>query len=364
MLAMAFRVLALLFMFLCMGMQAHGQGEPKLPEAPIKVGIFESPPFVIKQGNRYTGMAVELWETMAAELGLQFRYEQFTNVRELLEALENRRIDLAVTNLTITESRAQRIDFTQPWFDSGLRVMVNDQQAADFWSILNGLKDSGHLRSYAWLAFIIFAATVCFTIFHRRFNQDFPAGWRDGLAEGFYSVMSIAASGRAPVNKNYFGWMGRIGQALWLVFGIAVLAYVTSSVTSVMTTLSLENQIAGVADLPGKTVGVMGGSTAEDAVEEMPVTTVPFSGMGAMIDALRDGEIDALIGDTPVLEYFIHTNPELQMKVVGAIFHTEKYGFGLPLNSALSRPLSVAVIGAHEDGVIETIRERYFGDSQ
>ena len=43
-------------------------------------------------------------------------------------------------------------------------------------------------------------------------------------------------------------------------------AYVTSSVTSVMTTLSLTNQINSVADLPGKSIGVFAGSVAEGRV--------------------------------------------------------------------------------------------------
>lgn len=338
-------------------------GQDMTPRARVKVGLLQSPPFVMKQQGRYSGMAVDLWEALAAELRAEYTYEEFNDVRQLIDALSTSRIDVAVTNLTITESRAERIDFTHPWFDSGLRVMVNDHDTAGLWSLLTGLKDSGHLRAYGWLAFILLLGTLVVTIFNRRFDSNYPRRWRDGLAEGFYSVMSIAASGRAPVNKNYFGWLGRIGQGFWLVVGIAVVAYVTSSVTSVMTTLSLTNQISGVADLPGRPVGILQGSSAEDVVRELQIAPVPFANMDSMIDALRDGEVDAVVGDTPVLEYYTHTHAASRLIVVGAIFHTEKYGFGLPLGSPLTRPLSVAVIGAHEDGVIEEIRARYFGDN-
>ncbi|ASV87939.1 extracellular solute-binding domain protein (plasmid) [Ochrobactrum quorumnocens] len=47
------------------------------------------------------------------------------------------------------------------------------------------------------------------------------------------------------------GWLDRISGDHWLVCGVAVNAYVTSSATSVMTALSLAHQINSIADLPG-----------------------------------------------------------------------------------------------------------------
>src|SRR5699024_11761295 len=111
--------------------------------------------------------------------------------------------------------------------------MVSTEQVAIAGSLFKGLSESGHLKAYAWLFFIIIVATVLMTLFDRRFDKDFPTRWREGIAESFYSVMSVATSGRPPSRKNLFGWVGRIWQALWLVCGVAVLAYVTSSVTSV-----------------------------------------------------------------------------------------------------------------------------------
>jgi len=79
---------------------------------------------------------------------------------------------------------------------------------------------------------------VLLTFFDRRFDKSFPESWREGIAESFYTVMSVATSGKPAKRSNLFGWVGRIWQGLWLVCGVAVVAYVTSSVTSVMTTLS------------------------------------------------------------------------------------------------------------------------------
>ena len=355
------RVIALaLFCFLPL---SASWGQDSLPgeNEPLTVGVFVDPPFVIEDNGTYSGMAIELWQMLAENLGHQYEYVTYPNFSALVQATQNEQVDVAVTNLTVTRDRAERVDFTHPWFDAGQRIMVNDNQGAGFGAIVTGLQQSGHLKAYAWIAFVIVIATIILTFFDRRFDKDFTRRWPDGVAESFYTVMSVATSGKPPSRKNLFGWVGRIWQGLWLVCGIAVLAYVTSSVTSVMTTLSITSHINSFADLPGKTVGVLQGSVSEDFVRDQGLSRRGYANIEDAATALIAGEIDAIVGDAPVLEYYASTHADQRVSVVGAIFEPDKYGFALPNNSTLTRALTVELIGAHERGQIEAIRTRYFG---
>lgn len=336
------------------------------PETPMieeaRVGLYLSPPFVMKEGNDYTGMAVELWETLARESDVAFEYAEFGSYPDLLSAVQSGEVDLGVTSLTITEDRVSRVDFTQPWFDGGLQIMVSDEATSGFSAVFQGLVDSGHLEAFAWLAFIIVVATLAITLFDRRFDKDFPEGWPEGLSESFYSVMSIATSGKSPSRKNLFGWPGRIFSAFWLLCGVAVLAYITSAITSVMTTLALTNQINGLADLPGKEVGVLSGSTAEEFATRSSFRTVGYENIDAAVSALVNGEVDAIIGDAPVLDYYAHTREQHDVTVVGELFEPDKYGFALAHTSPYTRAISVDIVGAREHGTVEELRSKYFGE--
>lgn len=329
---------------------------------PVTVGLYLSPPFVVQEQGRFTGMAIELWESLAASQGIRSEYRSFPTVRALIDAAANGDIDVAVTNLTITQSRAQRIDFTYPWFDAGQRIMVNERQGTGFLDVVTGLRDAGYLRAYAWLAFVVVAATVLLTFFDRKFDPNFPRRWRDGVAESFFSIMSVVA-GKASGRRNVLGWVGRVWQGLWLVCGIAILAYVTSSVTSVMTTLSLTSQINSLADLPGKTVGVFTGSVSEDFARDSGFDLRSFPNIDEAVAALLDGSIAAIVGDAPVLEFYAHTHPEQGVDVIGGIFEPDKYGFGLAPNSSLTKRLTVELLGAHEGGLVEELHSKYFGES-
>ncbi|TPK93846.1 MULTISPECIES: transporter substrate-binding domain-containing protein [unclassified Mesorhizobium] len=348
---------ALLLALLWPQIAAHAQQ----PSAPLNVGVFVNPPFVMKNGGRLTGMAVDLWEDLAPKLGRQYRYVEFQTVHDLVEATASGKVDVAVTNLTINQSRAERVDFTQPWFDGGMRIMTGTDQGKGFGNLIEGLSDAGFLKAYVWIGLIIVAATVLLTFFDRRFDAAFPKRWRDGIAESFYTVMSVATSGKPPSRKNLFGWIGRIWQGLWLVCGIAVLAYVTSSVTSVMTTLSLTNQINDIADLTDKTVGVLSGTVEEDFAQQEGLQTQTYAGLDRAVDGLVDGQVTAIIADAPVLEYYAYTHPNPPTKVVGRLFQPDKYGFALPRQSPLTRPLTIELLGARDKGEIDELRTKYFG---
>ncbi|XWN32676.1 MAG: transporter substrate-binding domain-containing protein [Devosia sp.] len=332
--------------------------------ATVKAGVYLSPPFVTRTDDGYSGMAIELWNALVEKRGATTEFVEFETVRELVGALREQEVDAAITNLTITEARAEHIDFTHPWFDAGLQIMISDAPRTSFGNVMAGLADSGHLRAFAWLGGIILLATILLTLFDRRFDNAFPGRWRDGVADSFYTVMSVAVSGRPPSRKNLFGWIGRIASALWLVCGVAVFAYVTSSITSVMTTLAIVDRINGLSDLPDKTVGVINGATGEEFAIAAGLSRIAYPNIGAAVDALVEGDIDAIVGDAPVLDYFAHTRPQHDVTVVGEIFEPDKYGFGLIKDSPLRRPLTNALIGADEAGSIEELRTKYFGPRQ
>jgi ABC-type amino acid transport substrate-binding protein len=357
-------VLHLLIVLLGLMACAPAHAQEAEQAGPLRLGVYVSPPFVDQIGEAaYTGMAVDLWTEIARRIGVTFDYEEYPTFRDLLRATADGSVDVAITNLTITRDRAEIVSFTQPWYDAGLRLMVPEEGAANGWSVISGLGDAGHLRAYAWLAIVIILATLGLTFFDRRFDPDFPRRWRDGVAESFHHVMSIATSGRAA-RKNLFGWAGRIWQALWLVVGVAVIAYVTSSVTSVMTTVSLTRGINSLSDMSDKTAAVFTGSVAEGYVRELGIAARTYDNIALSVAALEAGEVDAIVGDAPILEHYAVSNPQDRVAVVGNIFHPDKYGFALPLGSDLTRPVTLEILAIQESGTLEALRQRYFGSVQ
>lgn len=332
----------------------------------ITVGYRAIPPFVVRgEDGELGGMAAELWERIAEGVQLSSRYVEYDTVADLLAATAANEVDVAVGAISITKERAERVDFTQPWFDSGLRIMVDNTASSSLGNLWNGLAEAGYLKYYAWLVVLILLSTIGLTVFDRRFDKNFPTRWRDGVAESFYSVMLVVTKGTLPSRSRLFGWYGRLFSALWLIVGIAAVAYVTSSVTSVMTSIAISSGIDGPEDLSGRTVGVFRGSTAENLMRQEGVELVTYSDIDTAVEGLRDNDIDAFVGDSPVLEYYKFKNPDLGLDVIGPRFSPEKYGFALPYGEdTLVYPITLRLLALQEDGVVDEIADDYFGDER
>ena len=318
----------------------------------ISVGLYQSPPFVITDGAKPSGLAIELWEEMAKRQNLDYKYREYSSFGDLVDAVENGEIRIALSNITISKKRAQRVDFTQPWYDAGLRIMISESNGATTSEIFQGLWDAGHIKAYLWLIGVIISFTIGLTVFDRKFDKDFPKRWREGLADSFYTVMSVATSGSLK-RKNLFGWRGKVFSAFWLVIGIIILAYLTSSITSVMTTLSLSNEINSLDDLKDKQVGVIYESASEDFVVENGYTYKNYKSLENAVEGLTKNEISAIIGDAPVLEYYAFKSSNKEVKVVGKLFEPDKYGFAVKANDSIEKQLTIEILHAKENDIIE-----------
>jgi ABC-type amino acid transport substrate-binding protein len=337
----------------------QGQVDP----GPLKVALALDPPFVTQTGTRFGGFAVDLWEGIAAKQNIKYEYKVIQYTPDLLRSMANGEADIIVANLTITHDRLLQMDFTQPWFDSGLRIMVNRDRTTGIAAVLANLGDRAHLRVYAWVVSLVLGATILLTLLDRKFDSAFPREWHSGLAHSFYHVMSVITSGKTG-HKELFGSLGRVFSAVWMVAGVTIVAYVTSSLTTVMTVSALENSIESVADLPGKTVGTIRGIAAEGIAKEMGLKVRSFDTLDAAVQALADKQVAAVLGEGPVLEYYAHTHLALPIAVVGPLFRPSKYGFALPLGSSWTRAVSRQIAATNESGELERLRILYFGDAK
>lgn len=325
----------------------------------IKTGVYLNAPFVmIDSTGYYSGMAIDLWELLANEMGFVPEYIEYPSWHELIEDVTSGEIDAAVSNISVTYERAQQIKFSFPWFDSGLRILVKTSGEGSIW---NELRRNGHLQAYVWILILIILLTIILMIVHRRHDPQFPRNWLDGFAESLYRLILAIKTG--VIDNKHYNWIGKILAVTWMLTGVGLAAYVTSSITSSMTTVALTHDIHSLSDLPGKQVGVLSETVAQDYLQNRGISIIGYENMNDATTALINGEIDAVVEDAPVLEYWVYTNPEYKLKVVGNIFHADKYAFaankryGPQMDS-----LSVNLIKLFDLERVSSLKANYFGN--
>jgi ABC-type amino acid transport substrate-binding protein len=327
----------------------------------LRVGVAGQPPFINAESTP-TGAAVDIWEKIAAANGWGFDYTRFDSIESGLQAITDGSVDILVGNAPINKDNLARVEFSQPFFHSGLQILTTDNQKTIQSRLFSDIKDLMKLEIF-WviLGGIIILTTAVF-FFERKHNPDFPKGRKEGIAEAFYYVMTLALTGKS-VYKGFPGVLGRMVLLLWVLLGIISVAYVTSSITSAMTVEKLSNTIENPRDLQRKTVAVLADSPAEVFVKNAGIDEIPVNNIQDAVKELLAKHANAVVADAAVLQSFDFNNPRLPLRVVGRVFQVENYGFDMPIGSPLRMPLNRALAKMQESQQIHTILAGYFGEA-
>lgn len=142
----------------------------------------------------------------------------------------------------------------------------------------------------------------------------------------------------------------------------------TASILALKTkNLTLEPQ-----SLAGKTIGVQAGTTLVNYLQDkygdkIKVNTYA-SEQAAFLD-FTSGRVDAVIGDTPLIQQWLQKNNKGQYTIVGAPIQDKKYfgkGYGIAVkkgNTELLHTLNKGLKAIKADGTLEKIQQHYFGNS-
>jgi ABC-type amino acid transport substrate-binding protein len=333
------------------------------PQTPLRVGIYVHEPFILKTSQGYEGFSMDLWQEIASELGRGSDFTSFDSIPDLVQAVSAGKVDVGISGIFVTEDRLKLVEFSQPFLQGGLQVMVHEKRGSSFMKIWNGLRESGHLQIFGLGACVILISTILLTLAERHWNKEFHPDWANGIAESFYHVMSIVMTGKSS-HKGLPGPWGKILAAVWIAFGVGVVAYITSSVTSIMTVNSLEGIIKGPQNLPGHKVGVIPGTVGAQYCSDKHLDTVSFNSLPEAVSALVGRRIEAIVLDAITLQWYDNSHPELPITEVGPIFERKSYAFALPIASPLRHDINKAILKQNESGILETLRKHYFGDIQ
>lgn len=328
--------------------------------APLRVAVAGVEPFVVSEDGIWSGLSVDIWQKVAALNNWEYQFISYPDELTAVKAVHNGEADIVVAEIPISSETLQYVEFSQPYFRAGLQIMVDGSRPHTFRRLLQDLDAWGHLRIFWGIAGIVIVLTVLVTLFERRHNPDFPKKWADGFAEAFYYVISLALTGKS-VYKGFAGFLGRMMLVVWMLFGIITVAFITSSITTAMTVEKIQAHINGPQDLPGRKIGAVKNGKAIDYLGRHHIDATLYPNLEGAVEGLLRGEVAAVVGSAPLLQYFDANHPKLPITEVGPVFSPYNYGFALAQGSPLRQPLNAALLRMQESGVLYEIGQKYFG---
>lgn len=329
----------------------------------IKIGIRVVPPFVIQEADgSYSGLSIELWEEISGQLEIPFVYEE-RDLIGLIQGVESGELFASVSALTITSEREERIDFTHPFFVTGLGIAVTHKPAgltAAFLSLFTA--------DFLWVVFLLLILLLFWGVlvwfFERHENrEEFGGSASEGIGSGFWwAAVTMTTVGYGDKSPRSTG--GRIVGFIWMFTAIIVISFFTASIASSLTVTQLDSRIGGPNDLPNVRVGALSASATVGYLEDQNIRAVTFSSIKEGLKAVEEDQIDAFVHDAPIIRYHTQSDFQGKVRVLPNTFNDQYYGIGLPLNSEYRNEINQIILDFIRSDRWEELNNQYMGRSR
>ncbi|XP_054615629.1 glutamate receptor, ionotropic, N-methyl D-aspartate 2Ca [Dunckerocampus dactyliophorus] len=284
-----------------------------------------------------------------------------------------KRADMAIGSLTINEERSEIIDFSVPFVETGISVMVARSNGT--------VSPSAFLEPYSpavWvMMFVMCLTVVAITVF--VFEYCSPVGYNRSLVtakdpggptftigKSVWLLWGIVFNNSVPI-ENPKGTTSKIMVLVWAFFAVIFLASYTANLAAFMIQEQYIDTVSGLSDKkfqkpqeqypPFRFGTVPNGSTERNIrsnYPEMHSHMVKYNQKGVedALTSLKTGKLDAFIYDAAVLNYMAGKDEGCKLVTIGSgkVFATTGYGIALQKESRWKRPIDLALLQFLADG--------------
>ena len=319
--------------------QARAQVERSLPTQPLRVGVFDAPPFAMRnEDGRWEGLSIELWQEIARHRGWAYELRAYDSVASLVKAVGAGEVDVAPA---IASSRALevKLDLSHSYYPSGSGIAVPAPRSGLQWmGIFEQLLSWELARVITVLLLLWLTAGAIVWLFERRENSAvFGERPVSGLGNGiWWAAVTMTTVGYGDKSPRSLG--GRVVAVVWMLASIVLIASLTAALTTSLTLEGLSGKVQGVEDLPRVRVGATAGSRSLESLVDRGIAAAPFVNEREGLGAVVDGRLDAFVFNVLVLRYLARTEFSGRVRVLPGTFGRYFVKMALPTGSPLRTP--------------------------
>ncbi len=315
-------------------------------------------------GVDYGGFTVDLLDLIARDIGADVELYAVNSTAKLIDDVERGQAAVGAGAVTISAEREGVVDFSQPFFDSGLQILVADRDdgflGGRVGAVVRVLFSVDLLLLLLVLVGMLLMAAHVIWLTERRTNPDFPQNYRSGIWESLWWA-AVTATTVGYGDKTPKGVTGRVFGLFWMFSGLFVLAYFTAGIATAFTIDELTDAIDDPADLRGRVVAAPADTLAAEYLRSQGIGATEFETAEQAYDALFDGEVDAVVHDAAILQHFVATDGRGGVNVTGSVFAERGFGFAVQAEADLAETINRSLLAVIESGEYDSLREEWFG---
>ncbi|KAL5715903.1 hypothetical protein ACHQM5_017663 [Ranunculus cassubicifolius] len=330
-------------------------------EKPLRIGVPARSAFkqfvrvIYDESNRtyVSGFSVDVFEAVVKRLPYDLRYELVPyhgSYDDMVEQVYLKTLDAVVGDTEIMANRCRFAEFSQPYVESGL-VMVVPTETLQSQSLI-------FLKPFTrelWIAVALMSLFTGFVVWIHEFNINPDFGLGTIL---WFPIFALFFLQREPLRSN----SARVVVATWLFVVLIVVSSYTAILTSMFTVSRLEPSVVDV-ELLKKTNAVVG-CNGNSFIVKYLIDVVGFKNENVKrIDSIGDYP-GAFVSRDIAAAFFVTLHAKVFLMkncqgytMAGPSYKLGGFGFVFPKGSPLALDISEAILKVTEGGVIQRLEE-------
>ncbi|KAF5461787.1 hypothetical protein F2P56_017858 [Juglans regia] len=272
---------------------------------------------------------------------------------DLIYQIKLQKYDAVVGDTTIVADRSLYVDFTLPYSESGVSmvVLVKDEEKNNFWIFLKPLSLDLWLATGA--AFV-FTGLVIWVLEH-RINSEFrgPPDQQIGMIFWF-SFSTLVFAHRERMVSNW----SRLVMIIWFFVVLILTQSYTASLASMLTVQRLQPTFVDIKEIKRNDyfVGYQNNSFVKGLLikqlnfseSQLKPYSTPEEYHEALFKGINNGGVAAIFDEIPYIKLFLAKYCS-KYTMVGPTYKTDGFGFAFPQGSSLVPHISRAILNVTQD---------------
>ncbi|XP_012258107.2 uncharacterized protein LOC105687222 isoform X2 [Athalia rosae] len=329
------------------------------------------------------GLSMDLLSLVARELGFRFelyvaqdglfgsRIGMSDKWNGIVGELMSGKAQLAFAPLSVSAKRAEVVDFTSPYFFSGVSFLAAPQISTEIPLLAFLLPFSTELWIAVFTSLNITAMAVAVYEWFSPFGLN-PWGRQRSknfsIASALWVMWGLLC-GHLVAFKAPKSWPNKFLINVWGGFSVIFVASYTANIAALIAGLFFHSAVRNYHDrsLLSQRVGAPRASAAEYYVQRANkilwshMARYSLSDVAEGVEKLRNGTLDILIADTPILDYYRATDNGCRLQKIGDTINEDTYAVALSKGHPLKESISRAIANYTSNGLLDILQEKWYG---
>lgn len=326
---------------------------------PLTMATVHRPPFAFTDGPEMRGFSIDLMRAIGDGIEREIVFTPKDAFGDMFVDVKSGAADGAVANISITTEREQEMDFSQPIFGSGIKILMVDEGSS--FGLLAALltRDIG-IIILSGLA-MLFLGGLLMWVFERRHQEYFNRPAKEAMFPSFWWALNLVVNGgfeeRVPQSP-----LGRIFAVVLVVSSLFIVSIFVASITAATTVNALNSNVQNLSDLERQRVGTVDGSTSASFLKSNGLQFTGYDSPQTMFNGFETNEVDVLVFDGPILAYYQQTQSGPKVRLLERTYRPESYGIVLQSGSPLKEEVDRVLLKLKVDGTYDDLLSKWFGN--